>query len=97
LNHVIEYKEKFTYPNSYTKTQKEKNIYETVALLDITCMLIFSAYPKLKYLLVMVIGNIFKIDDRYINIELMFTNGQNIVYKFMIQFHLYLYFCQSYS
>jgi hypothetical protein len=29
--------------------------------------------------------------------KLMFTNGKIIVYKFMIQFYSYLYFCQSYS
>ena len=29
--------------------------------------------------------------------KLMFPNGKIIVYKFMIQFYLYLYFCQSYS
>jgi hypothetical protein len=29
--------------------------------------------------------------------KLMFTNGKIIVYKFMIQIYLYLYFCQSYS
>jgi hypothetical protein len=30
-------------------------------------------------------------------LKLMFTNGKIIVYKFMIQFYSYLYFCQSYS
>jgi hypothetical protein len=30
-------------------------------------------------------------------LKLMFTDGQIIVYKFMIQFYSYLYFCQSYS
>jgi hypothetical protein len=29
--------------------------------------------------------------------KLMFTNGKIIVYKFMIQFYSYLYFCQSNS
>jgi hypothetical protein len=29
-------------------------------------------------------------------LKLMFTNGKIIVYKFMIQFYSYLYFCQSY-
>ena len=28
-------------------------------------------------------------------LKLMFTNGKIIVYKFMIQFYSYLYFCQS--
>ena len=30
-------------------------------------------------------------------LKLMFTNGKIIVYKFIIQFYSYLYFCQSYS
>jgi hypothetical protein len=30
-------------------------------------------------------------------LKLMFTNGKIIVYKFMIQFYSYLYFCQSYT
>ena len=30
-------------------------------------------------------------------LKLMFTNGKIIVYKFMIQFYSYLYFCHSYS
>jgi hypothetical protein len=30
-------------------------------------------------------------------LKLMFTNGKIIVYKFMIHFYSYLYFCQSYS
>ena len=30
-------------------------------------------------------------------LKLMFTNGKIIIYKFMIQFYSYLYFCQSYS
>jgi hypothetical protein len=30
-------------------------------------------------------------------LKLMFTHGKIIVYRFMIQFYSYLYFCQSYS
>jgi hypothetical protein len=30
-------------------------------------------------------------------LKLMFTNGKIIVYKFIIQFYSYLYFCQKYA